>query len=623
MKLKLNASNFIQFFKQKVLRNSNLLFIVFLALFLQACEDDDVVDPAVKASQNLTFTKVMEPSKFAAANSISVSPNERYMIFSYEENTTVTHYYSKDGGETAQELPVHTTISNRNWFIETNITNDGLFVFAGSVYDLDNVVAGSAGFTHGTAVTESGKVVYINHIFNQGKTFEIYENGAYVSTGVKLIIDESKFLGVSGEKLGFFDVYNKTIAEFDVSTKTYTETKLTDLNYNGVPGTGLRASQIKTAYNQGYFAYAKDGGCIIISPTREFTYYSYPVAYQNYQNTQELKLFGNRAYVKVSNGNEAPVILEATGGSITETDYQFPLNRTGNNIYTQGFIENGSCLNSGIIKETSGSKAYLPLNFKEELYRKVHVIDGYIYYKDKVYKKSDKTFATSPIGTIQTIYYDTDKTFAYTNMGTFTSTDGLNWIERSTTQPRPALITKSSAGTFHGLGVAAYNYTVPGTGFSSIKFDQKGYTSANGVDWTLTPGSVKNGLGSGGPSFMSSTGVVVYNENTNPQGNQVLVTHVSEDYGVSYQMTPSSQLPEGFRTSLHETRNGKFISVLFEFSGEMTVWVCDTAKGGCTSTVSTPAFNSTSLYSGGVSSYTGKDEFVVSTQDGVYVSSSF
>ncbi|MGW8123432.1 hypothetical protein ACV07N_12300 [Roseivirga echinicomitans] len=622
MKMNLNKSYATQLIQQGRSLKFNLVLLAIMVMFLQACGTDDV-DPTIVASQNLTFTKVMEPSKYAEADGITVSPNEKYMIFSFqEENTDYKNYYSKDGGLTAHELPVY-----KHGLINSDITNDGFFVFSERLYDLNNVAPNSAAFSNrgGTAVTASGKLVYINHVYNQGKTFQIYENGAFVDTGVKLLMDQSHYVGVSGEKLAFFDYYTKTIAEFDVTTKTYTETKLTNVDYNKIPGTGLRRSQIKMAYSEGYFAYAKDGGCLIISPSREVTYYSYPTEYQNYLNTVDIKLYGDRAYLKVTTTGGVHAVLEAKDGNITKTNLQFPFSRAGNNIYSQGFIENGDRLTSGIIKETSSGKAYLPLSFKEELYnKKLFAVNNYIYVGDKVYNQSAKTFATSPIGTFHSVYYDTDKTFAYTSTGTYTTTDGINWIERSKNQPRPTLITKNSAGVYYGLGIAPYTYFIPGTGFSSVKFNQKAYTSSNGVDWNLIPGSEKNALGSGGPSFMSSTGVVIYVENITPQSNPVWVTHVSENYGVNYKQFRFEELPEGFRSSMHETRKGKFVSVEFALSGEMTVWVCETAKGGCTSTVSTPTFNSEGLYAGGgISNYTAKDEIIFSTPEGVYISSSF
>ena len=322
-------------FKNKALV---LLFVIF-SIF--ACDPKEDVDPTVKAAQNISFKKIMELSPFAAAENISVSPNEKYMIFSYRENTSVKNYYSKDGGESVQELFIYG--NNKDKPIQTNISNNGLFVTSdGGVYDLNNIRSGSAAVHYATGVTDSGKLIYIQNDGANGKTFFIDNNGTYESTGVQLTMNEDYYLGTSGEKMGFFDSYNRVIGEFDVATKTFTQTTLTNLNYSQVYGNGLSRNKVKTAYSYGHFAYAKEGGVIIITPSKEIRYYNYPADYQIWQNTEGgMKLFGDHAYVNIFDRWGAKKVYVASGTTVEPVDHDFAVCRVGETTYTHGFIENG------------------------------------------------------------------------------------------------------------------------------------------------------------------------------------------------------------------------------------------------------------------------------------------
>jgi len=70
--------------------------------------------------------------------------------------------------------------------------------------------------------------------------------------------------------------------------------------------------------------------------------------------------------------------------------------------------------------------------------------------------------------------------------------------------------------------------------------------------------------------------------------------------------------------------NGKFLSVRFEFSGQMFLNSCKTSTGDCTEIEIEPSFNTKGMYAidDRTTTITAKDELVFNTTEGVYISSS-
>ncbi|KOF01911.1 hypothetical protein OB69_14310 [Roseivirga seohaensis subsp. aquiponti] len=605
------------------------LFIFTLSFV--ACDTTDDSDPTQGSLANISFKKIMELSPFAAAENISVSPNEKYMIFSYRENTTVKNYYSKDGGESVQELFIYG--NNKDKPIQTNISNNGLFVTSdGGVYDLNNIRSGSAAVHYATGVTDSGKLIYIQNEGANGKTFFIDNNGTYESTGVQLTMDEDFYLGTSGEKMGFFDWRNRIIAEFDVSTQTYTQTTLADLNYSSLYGLGNSRNKVKTAYSYGHFAYAKEGGVIIITPSQEIRYYNYPADYQIWQNTEGgMKLFGGHAYVNIFDRWGAKKVYVASGTTVEPVDHDFAVCRVGETTYTQGFIENGDRFRGGIIKTVNARLEYLPLDMGYKypsgyMFGKTYLVGDYAYAEDKVFDTKSGKYATSPTGEITSIFYDGGRTIAYTESGTYTTVNGRDWNLETTDKPAPELVTKGTDGIYHALTVHLKVYVSPSTQARTYSVDLKAYTSNNGINWTEVTGSAANHLGYG-PRLISSDGVV-YTKDTN--AGSIGSAKLSEDYGASWQgilngrnLTKDEPLPDGFKTSQFELSTGKFVSIVFEFSGEMGISVCDSSTGGCTDQVLQVSFDASDMYTHDEEiTLTANDEFVFNTLDGIYLSSS-
>lgn len=605
------------------------LLLLLLAVFsVISCDPKDDVDPTVEAVQNISFQKIMEPSPFAGAKSISVSPNEKYMLFVYQENTQIKHYYSKDGGQTVQELKTSAKI------VESNISNTGLMVTGdGGIYDLENNRNGSGNLGSATGVTDSGQLIYIQNDGANGKTFFIENNGTYVSTGVQLTMDEDFYLGTSGEKMGFFDWRNRIIAEFDVSTKTYTQTTLTEMNYSRLYGAGNSRTKVKTAYSYGHFAYAKEGGVIMVTPEKEIRYYDYPDDYRIWQNTEGgMKLYKDHAYVNIFDrwGNQKVHVV--TGNSVEPVDHDFAVCLVGDVLYTQGFIENSDRFRGGIIKTENGQQEYLPLDMayqyqSDYMFGKTYVIGDYAYAEDKVFDVNSGTYATSPTGSITSILHDGGRTIAYTESGIYSTVNGKDWNLESDSALAPELITKGTDGKYHALNLTQQVYISPGTQAKTYSVDINGYVSNDGINWTSVPEASRNISGTG-PRFMSSDGKV-YSVDNNV--GKIPVAYFSEDFGVTWvrfvngeNTATGEAVPSTFKTSEFETSNGKFLSVQFEFNGQMFLNACSTSTGDCTEIEIEPNFNTESMYQfdDRTTTLSSNDELVFNTLDGIYISSS-
>lgn len=598
-----------------------LLFVLLSGL---SCDPKEDIDPTVEAAQNIRFSQLMPTTAFATASSIMVSPNEQYMIFFGAHKP----FYSKDGGQTVQELFVYGNADN----IPINISNDGLFVYGGGVYDLNNIRSGAAAIDYATGVTDSGNLVYIQNDGANGKTFFFQQNGSYVSTGVRLEMDEDFYLGTWGEKMGFFDWRNKIIAEFDVSTQTYTQTTLTDMNYSRLYGSGNSRTKVRTAYSYGYFAYAKEGGVIIVTPEREIRYYDYPDDYRIWQNTEGgMKLYRDHAYVNIFDrwGNSQMHVV--TGNSVEPVDHNFAICHVGETVYTQGFIENGDRFRGGIIKTENGRQEYLPLDMGYQypagyMFGKTYVIGDYAYSEDKVFDSNSGTYATSPTGEITSVLHDGGRTIAYTETGTYTTVNGRDWNLESTNPPAPELVAKGADGFYHALTVQIKTYQSPGGGGISRSVDMTAYTSNDGINWTEVPGSATNHPGYG-PRLISSDGVVYTRDNN---AGSIGSAKLSEDFGHTWQglldgrnLTKDEPIPDGFKTSQFELSSGKFVTIVFEFNGQMGISVCSSSTGGCTEQMLEVSFDASDMYQYDEEiTLTANDEFVFNTLDGIYISNS-
>ncbi|MBO6659542.1 MAG: hypothetical protein JJ862_05455 [Roseivirga sp.] len=597
-----------------------LLLFALLAAF--ACDPKEDIDPAIEAAGNMKFTQLMPTTAYATASSIMVSPNEKYMIFFGAHKP----FYSKDGGQTVEELFVYGNADNT----PINISNDGLFVYGGGVYDLDNIRSGSAAIHYATGVTDSGKLVYIQNDGANGKTFFIDDNGTYVSTGVRLEMDEDFYLGTWGEKMGFFDWRNKVIAEFDVSTQTYTQTTLANMDYKRLYGLGNSRNKVKTAYSYGSFAYAKEGGIIIITPEKEIRYYEYPEDYRIYRNTEGgMKLYKDKAYVNIYDRWGESKMHLATGNSIEPVDNVSAIAFGEESVFTQGFLEGGDRFRGGIIKTVNGQQEYLPLDMGYEypagyMFGKTYLIGEYAYAEDKVFNRNSEAYATSPIGNITSILHDEGRTIVYTATGTYTSSNGKDWSLESTDPLAPELVTKGADGVYHALTVQPKSYQSPGGGPITRSVDMTAYTSNDGINWTEVSGSSTNKAGRG-PRLIASDGVV-YMRDTNPGVNSV--AYFSEDYGVTWvsfingvNALTGEDVPEGFKTGHYELSTGKFVSIVFEFGGEMMISVCDSSTSGCTEQVLEVSFDAADMHTHDEEiTLTASDELVFNTLEGIYIS---
>ncbi|WP_258100052.1 hypothetical protein [Marinoscillum pacificum] len=586
---------------QQVLRQLilNLSFIVLLCN--TSCKQDDI-SPEETNAENLQFTKIVDLSKFAAAEAISISPNGKYLLFSYKGSIGATSYFfSSDGGESVEEIEPDAD----NLFINTNISNTGEFFAQASANG------------YGYAITDSGVKVRFSDYYSR---FEKEVNGQYEDTGIEIHVDPFYFAGASGEKLGFFDYKNLIIGEYDASTNTFTEREVPDLNLHKIgPVGGQYEGKIKIAYSEGYFAFAKSQGVLIISPDNSVQYYLYPESGASYLNTTDLRLFGGYAYVNL-NGKA----YEAHGDAeLKELDLAYPVVRTGNSLIGSGFIDGGERYESGIIRETDGKQEYLPLSFQEAYFLKVQVIRDKVYIGNKVYDQNTKTYSQSPIGEIIGIYHDENQTNAYTTTGMYSSTDGENWTERSSELFAPALVSKDANGLYHALDVFSHTYRSPSDGTVTYLFDQVGYTSSDGFAWEELSGSRRTDKPGLAPNVMTGDGLVFYKDTYLDISYQSVTTgYMSDDYGLNYEKIEDGSVHENFVLPTLKTSDDRLISAYFETTGELVFNICDSPAGDCSRTVTfTNIDQPESLYTiEDYMSMSDEDELVVSTYTGIYLS---
>lgn len=598
---------------------------MILIFFLISCQKEE---KDARTAGNNSFRQLIPISDFAAASTINVSKNGKYMVFSKAKSSSgFTHYYSKDGGETVQEFELVASSYNSYGAFNTNISNNGLIV-AGQkgVYDLNNLFYGGGANYSALAVTESGKMVEVQTDGANGLTFFLNNNGTLVNTGVQLTMDKAFFVGASQEKLGFFDHENKTIAEFDVNTQTYSSATLS-LDYSAIGGFGQNEGSIKTAYHNGYFAYAKSEGLLIIAPDQSVTYYTYPPVGASYLNTVQLALFEDVAYVLLADGK----VYKAENGAITEQDFQFPIHVEGTTRYTQGFLEGADRLRSGIIKTEGTSSRYLPLSMEYAypgyaMFEKTFLIGDYALTEDKIYHVPVGAYYPSPMGNIVNVFNEPGRSIAFADSGVFTSPNGKDWQLANSTTPPLELVTKGKDGVYHGLDILKTSYQSPGGGAITRSVEMVAYTSSNGTDWQKVEGSETNKAGSG-PSLIASDGIV-YTYNDNVDGGEAFL---SRDYGVTWNegivnnvfTSSGNPVPSGFKTSEFELSNGAFLWVDFEFDGEMLLRKCSQSTGGCSEEKSNPAFNTLDMYQFEKEiTLSNNDELVLTTIDGIYVSNS-
>ena len=279
----------------------------------------------------------------------------------------------------------------------------------------------------------------------------------------------------------------------------------------------------------------------------------------------------------------------------------------------------------------NGLQEYLPLDIGYQypsgyMFGKTYVVGDYAYAEDKVFDINSGKYATSPTGEITSIFYDGGRTIAYTESGTYTTVNGREWNLETTDKPAPELVTKGTDGIYHAMTVEIKVYVSPGTQARTYSVDLRAYTSNNGINWTEVSGSATNHLGYG-PRLISSDGVV-YTKDTN--AGSIGSAKLSEDYGVTWQgllngmnLDKNEPLPEGFKTSQFELSSGKFVSIVFEFDGEMGISVCDSSTGGCSDQVLQVSFDASDMYTHDEEiTLTANDEFVFNTLDGIYISSS-
>lgn len=602
------------------------LILLIGSISLTACKDE--FDELSGGAENLIFTQLMEATPYASADYLIMSENSQYIIITHrDESTSYAHYYSIDEGRSFDLLTdKYSTLTGKS-IIDSYISNDGKFIYYDSnygsiVYDL-NTAADLTNTPYGYqafAVTATGKLLSYQYDENIGQnTYFIFENGAYVSSGIPNVIDpEIGYAGTSGSKVGFFA--NNTLAEFDVNTKQYTERPAPGGNYANI----YKSRGIQATYSQGYFAHASQYGVVIISPDDQVISNPYPTEYQFYLQTRG-RVFMNKdkVYVQVSayyGELETYVTSGVNEAEMVISNNKFPIAAHNETIVSQGFIEGGKRLEGGLIVDKNGTKTYLDFSIRSSVPRTAFKVGSYLYMNDKRFDIDSKTFYLTGMGDISNIFYDDNQTIAYTTTGTYISTDDRNWNLKVEDQPKPSLITKDNQGTYHALDIQPYTYYLGGTGFGVPKFNQAAFTSSDGISWQLI--DEKAGLDGNGPSALLPDGSSGFTFNTNPLGNQSLYTNFTFDYGITYEGFPKGTEPNSYKLFDHQTVNGRYVNAYFEsLDGLLYIEICDSDKTTCKEITATPTFDSSQSYASGNISYTDNDEILIIDKEGIYLTS--
>lgn len=598
--------------------------VLILGLNLTACKDK--IDELSGGAETLKFTHLMAPSPYASAEYIIASENGKYIIITKKnEGITYTHYFSIDGGESFDILTGKYSAISDAAIIDTYISNDGKLIFD---YQKDNKFVyelnPAGGFPssiyaqNAFALTANGEVLSYQYDEQIGQnTYFIWKNGAYTSTGIPNVIDPAiGFVATSGTKAGF--LANNKLAEFDVSTMQYSVRD----SPSGITLANIDKSKgLQATYSEGYFGYAWLYGVVTISPNNELVRAPYPKEYQFYLQTRgRMYMNKDKVYVQVSAYYGELETYQTTGVHESEmviSDIKFPMVETGESIISQGFIDGGDRLDGGIVLNKNGTQKYLDFSSASTVPKAVFKVGNYLYMNDKRFDIDSKSFHSTGMGAVINIYSDDTHTIAYTTTGTYTSNDDKNWTLKEAEQPRPTLVVKDKDGVFHGLGIQRYNYNPGGTGFIWPQFNQKAYSSSDGINWETTQST--EGLNGGGPSSLLRDGFTGYVSNANPQGNMVITYHFSTDYGVTYDSYIAGSEPEGMQLFDYLTTNGRYVKSHFEYSeGLLYMTICNQDKTDCKEvTIASPFGNA----SGSIRYTTDDRLLIINGEEGVYITS--
>lgn len=535
-------------------------------LLISSCNSSDDEGPDINVD-NLSFEEVMPVSPFFTAEGLSASVNGRYIFASVRSGTSFLYYFSKDAGESFSEISLN--LRDRRPIV-TNISNDGKMIIENIIVDLENGTETSirqTSFNLYHFVTESGKLLSFQGRINEIKLYEVRGSELF-EIDVEINFNPFFAAGVSGEKIGFYDYQQRQLLEFDASTNTITERSLANVNYSLIGGGPFRSNRTVTAYSEGYFALAKEGGVLVIAPDGQVQHYPYTDGFANFMNTAAIAMTGGKVFVSLFRNTGEPAVFESNGSGLEQVPFGFPLVANPDHVLATGFIENGDRAFSGLIKYRNGAGSYLNGDLNNQGFNagpaisRAFEVEEDIYFEDKVYNMGSETYRSSPLAGISKMLYLESRHIAYTANGTYQSFDGgANW-EATGNTIQPTYVVKDQDGTWYGMTISYEKVFLGGTGFSVDNYGHKVYTSSDpATGWTFLPGSEKSGFRQH-PQGLSSDGIVrVIDDIGSGLGNSVPVLQLSRDYGVTYETYSLEEETPDDKTSEFETSDGRKVTV--------------------------------------------------------------
>lgn len=575
--------NFIQFKIPQVALLCALLLVT-------ACGSDEI-NPEKPDEEGLNpmINVVMEPTELFKATKLVVSENGQYIVAGLDtrvdgSNANYKFYFSKDAGQSFSEL------SGANAF--SAVSNNGIIL---SGYDLINLNDNSVqqlpriSYSPEPVMDANGVAYYLDG------TLHKFENGQSTDLGITINALLGEMIYANG-KIGFLSMYYRTLAEYDIATNT-----LISRNWPAFDARRLRGlsannnNNAKLSYNEGYFGYASAGAAVVVNPNNQLTYYDYPSAYDYQDNPNAVMIEEGTMYVDLyknpsGNGNNEIIertTFEASGSTLTEAEIAFPRTAKANGtVYYTGFIEGGKYRDYGIVKSSASGKEYVDtnINFDNNYSNTGFVIEvgSQLYFRNKKYDMTSKTYRTSEFKNVLYGYSDAQKTVAYTGEGTFsTVNNGASWKQENQNGIAPNFVIKNNKGGYYALIYREYYYVPSGTGFQYSKFDMAVYSSNDAFNWQLI--SERKNIDGVAPKAISPEGHLIHTENRNPLGNPVFVSFVSTDEGVTFKEYKDEVAGAisyvGAYPSYHKMPSGRHVAFTYQNPNFITLSCTDFIDG--------------------------------------------
>ncbi|KYG72697.1 hypothetical protein AWN68_08295 [Roseivirga echinicomitans] len=562
-------------------------------LFLSACgNDDDEPNPDKPdaGGASALVSTIMEPTELFKATKLVVSENGQYIVLGLDtridgSNANYKFYFSKDTGESFSEL------SGTSDF--TAVSNNGILL---SGYKLKNLNDNSdqqipqISYSPEPVMDVNGVAYYVNG------TIHKFENGQSINLGIAVNALLGEMIYSNG-KIGFLSLYYRTLAEYDIATNTLTSRLWPAFDERRLRGTSANNNnKAKLSYNEGYFGYASAGAAVVVAPNDQITYYDYPSTYDYQDNPIAVMVEDGKMYVDLyenplRTGNYNTVVkttFEASGSTLTKTDIAFPRTaKVNGTVYYSGFIEGGKYRDYGIVKSTASGKEYVntKVNFDNKYSNTGFVMEvgDHLYFRNKKYDTSAKTYQSSEFKNLLYGYADAQKTVAYTGEGTFSTTNnGSSWKLENANGIAPNFVIKNNKGGYYALIYNEYYYVPSGTGFQYSKFDMAVYSSSDAYNWQLI--SEHKNVDGMAPKAISPEGHLVYLENRNPMGNPDFVSNLSTDEGISFKSFKNEVAGAvsyvGTYSSYHKMASGRHVAFTYQNPNFIAI-SCTGLTDGC------------------------------------------